>query len=259
LLYFGSTAAIGLLAVGNKASAPLVLFTSAFRIAWPPFAFSMQKQANAREVYAKTLTYFLVGAGSLAVPISVFAREALLLFATRDYLAGHVVAGMMAFQIIADASYYIVAIGLILTKKTHLLAYSVPAAAVGCIVFNWLLVPAFGFVGAALANTLSYGLSALLAYFLAQREYPVPYEGFKIARLTVLSVGAWLAGVFIATDRIWLDVALKLVVLGGYAVGLFGLRIIGKTEVRLALQWIRRQRLASRPCRPPIRLPGEEP
>lgn len=237
LLYFDSAAAVGLLAVGNKVSAPLVLFTSAFRIAWGPFAFSVQKQANAREIYAKTLTYFLVGTGFVAVVVGLFAREALLVFTTRDYVDGHVVAGLMAFQLIADSSYYIVSVGLLLAKKTQYLAYSVPIAAAGCIIFNLILVPPLGFLGAALASMLSYSLSALLAYFLSQREYPVPYEALKIVRLIALYFGTWVIGVSIATESVWLTIGLKLLILVGFVAGLFLLRIVGGTEVSLALAW----------------------
>jgi O-antigen/teichoic acid export membrane protein len=250
LLYFASAAAVGLLAVGNKASAPLVLFTSAFRTAWTPFAFSVQKQENAREVYAKTLTHFCVISGTMAVAVGLFARELLLIFTTTQYIDGHVVAGLMAFQLIIDSSYYIVSIGLVLAKRTGALAYTVPIAAAGSIAFNLALVPAFGFFGAALANTLSYCLSTLLAYVMSQRVYKVPYETFKLARLATLCIGTWALGLTIAVGSIWLTVAIKVLLLVGFVAGLFVLRIVRVDEARSLLGWLRSQapvRLASDP------------
>ena len=241
LLYYGSAADVGLLAVGNKTSAPLVLFTSAFQFAWGPFAFSVQKQENARSVYAKTLTHFLTFASVVAVGVSLFAREALLIFTTPTYVAGHIVAGPMAFQIIADTSYYIVAIGLILAKKTQILAYTVLLAAVSSAVLNVMLIPRFGFFGAALANALSYGVSTLLAYVFAQREYPIPYEVGRTARLLALCITAWAIGISLPPMAIEMTVGVKLLVLAGFAAGLFLLRIVGPTEVNLALGWLRRR------------------
>jgi O-antigen/teichoic acid export membrane protein len=245
LLYFASAAAVGLLAVGNKASAPLVLFTSAFRTAWTPFAFSVQKQENAREVYAKTLTHFCVISGAMAVAVGLFAREMLLIFTTTQYIDGHVVAGLMAFQLIVDSSYYIVSIGLVLSKRTGALAYTVPIAAVGSIVLNLALVPAFGFFGAALANTLSYCLSTLLAYVMSQRVYKVPYEIFKLARLAALCVGVWVLGLVIGGGAIWLAIAIKSLLFVGFVVGLFVLRIVTVEEARALLSWLHRQTPAS--------------
>ncbi len=241
LLYFSSAAAVGLLAVGNKVSAPLVLFTTALRTAWGPFAFSLQKQENARDIYAKTLTYFCTFCFTVAVGVGIFAREALLWFTTPDYVPGHVVAGLMAFQIIADACYYIVSIGITLAKKTRLLAYSVPAAALVSILLNIALIPTLGFFGAALANTLSYVFLTLLTYTLAQRVYPIPYEAAKILRLVLLAAAAWGLGISISLANLWVALGLKGLILLGFSAGLFLLRIVQFAEVNLAITWAQRQ------------------
>lgn len=241
LLYYSSTAAVGLLAVGNKASAPLVLFTTALRIAWGPFAFSLQKQENAKEVYAKTLTYFCIFCFTVAVGVGIFAREALLLFTTPDYVPGHVVAGLMAFQIIADACYYIVSIGITLAKKTQLLAYSVPVAALVSVLLNVILIPTLGFFGAALTNALAYTFLTLLTYTLAQKVYPIPYEAAKILRLALLAVAAWGLGISVSPANPWLALGLKGLLLLGFGAGLFLLRIVEFAEVNLVFTWVRRQ------------------
>lgn len=252
LLNFGSLSDIGLLAVGNKVSAPLVLLTAGFQRAWTPFALSVQNQENARAIYAQTLTYFLTLSGAVAVASGVFAHEALLLFTTPDYVAGHVVAGPMAFQIIADTSYYIFTIGLLITKKTKWLAYSIPVASLGGLILNLLLVPSFKFVGAALASMLSYILSAGLAYAMSQREYRVPYQGSKILSLVLLCVGTWAVGVSISIESIWVSLLLKGLLMLGFVGGLFLLRIVTRSEVTLGLQWLKDGWTAIREGRIPL-------
>jgi O-antigen/teichoic acid export membrane protein len=241
LLHYGSAADVGLLAVGNKASAPLVLFTSAFLAAWGPFAFSIQKQENARLVYAKTLTYFWIVAGTGVVIVTLFAREMLLVFTTTSYLAGAAVSGLMALQLAADASYYIVNIGTVLAKRTHLLAYSVPAAAAASVVFNLLLTPRLSYIGAALAAMLAYGVSAALVYFLSQRAYPVPYEMRKVVAIIALCVMAWAAALATHPLDLWLGVGIKIVLLAGFGAALFLLRIVRAEDVRLGLGAARRR------------------
>jgi len=239
LLHYGSAADVGLLAVGNKASAPLVLFTSAFLTAWGPFAFSLQKQENAPLVYAKALTYFWIVAGAGVVIVALFAREMLLLFTTTNYLAGASVSGLMALQLVADASYYIVSTGAILAKRTRLLAISVPVAAAACVVYNLLLVPRFSYVGAALAAMLAYATSAVMAYSLSQRAYPIPYETGKVLGIAGLCVAAWLAALIANRLDLWPGVGVKVVLLAGFVAALFLLRIVGAEEVRLGLAWVR--------------------
>jgi O-antigen/teichoic acid export membrane protein len=218
-----------------------VLFTSAFLAAWAPFAFSIQKQENARLVYAKTLTYFWIVAGTGVVIVTLFAKEMLLVFTTTSYLAGAAVSGLMALQLAADASYYIVSIGTVLAKRTRLLAYSVPAAAAACVIFNLLLVPRLNYIGAGLAAMLAYSTSALLVYFLSQRAYPVPYETGKVLSIIVLCVLAWLAA--LATNRLdlWVGVGFKVILLAAFGAALFLLRIVGSNEINLGLGWVRRR------------------
>jgi O-antigen/teichoic acid export membrane protein len=241
LLHYGSAADVGLLAVGNKASAPLVLFTSAFLTAWGPFAFSIQKQENARLVYAKALTYFWIVAGAGVVVVTLFAKEMLLVFTTTSYLAGAAVSGLMALQLAADASYYIVSIGTVLARRTRLLAYSVPAAAAACVLFNVLLIPRLSYIGAALAAMLAYSTSALLVYLLSQRAYPVPYETGKVLSIIVLCVLAWLAALATNQFDLWLGVGVKVALLAAFGAALFLLRIVGPGEINLGLGWVRRR------------------
>jgi O-antigen/teichoic acid export membrane protein len=241
LLHYGSAADVGLLAVGNKASALLVLFTSAFQTAWGPFAFSIQKQENARLVYAKTLTYFWIVAGAGVVLVALFAKEMLLVLTTRSYLAGAAVSGLMALQIAADSSYYIVSIGIVLAKRTRLLAYSVPIAAAACVVFNLLLVPRLNYIGAALAAMLAYFTSAVIVYFLSQRAYPVPYETRKVLGIIALCVIAWLAGMATNQLNLWVGIGVKVILLAAFGAALFLLRIVGTDEVNLGFGWTRRR------------------
>jgi len=241
LLHFGSAADVGLLAVGNKASAPLVLFTSAFLIAWGPFAFSIQKQENARQIYAKTLTYFWIVAGTGVMIVALFAKEMLLVFTTTSYLAGAAVSGLMALQIAADSTYYIVSIGILLAKKPKLLAYSVPVAAAVCVIANLLLVPRFNFIGAALAAMLAYGTSAVMAYLLSQRVYPIPYETRKVLSILAMCVIAWGAGMATNQLNLWVGIAVKSMLLAAFGAALLLLRIVGPNEINLGLGWARRR------------------
>ncbi len=241
LLHYGSATDVGLLAVGNKASALLVLFTSAFLTAWGPFAFSIQKQENARQIYAKTLTYFWIVAGTGVVIVALFAKELLLVFTTTSYLAGAAVSGLMALQIVADSSYYIVSIGIVLAKRTRLLAYSVPVAAAACVIFNLLLVPRLNYIGAALAAMLAYGASAVMVYFLSQRAYPIPYETGKVLSILAMCVIAWLAGMATNQLSLWVGIGVKIILLAAFVAALFLLRIVGPNEINLGYGWARRR------------------
>lgn len=55
------------------------------------------------------------------------------------------------------------------------------------VALNFLLIPPFGIIGAALATALTYGALAVLYYRRAQRFDPVGFETGKLVRLIVLA------------------------------------------------------------------------
>ena len=152
----------------------------------------------------------------------------------------------MAFQLVVDASYYIVAIGLLVTQKTTYLAYTVPVAATASILLNLLLVPTLGLSGAGLASLLAYAVSALLVYNLAQRMFKVPYDTGKIMRLFLLCGMMWGVGIGVtSTDWEW-AFALKWAILFAYCMCLLLLRVVSWQELSFLTQQLHQRLLVYR-------------
>jgi O-antigen/teichoic acid export membrane protein len=197
LVHYASMMELGLYAIGNKVASLVVFVTMAFRMAWAPFGFSVAKQEDAQQFYAKVLTYYLVGLSLLCVLCSLFAREILMVFTQPAYYGGSRVVGLLAFSGVGYGVLQIVGMGLVLTKKTHFSGLAFGVAALANVVLNFILVPRFGIMGASLATVICFCIANAILYRAGQRYYNIPFELTKIFKLLVLSATVMIIGLLL--------------------------------------------------------------
>ena len=150
LNHYGTLVDVAILGVGVRVANIVTFFISAFQNAWPPFAYSLLKdEALARRVYAHILTYFLLATMFMAVGLSVFAREAIVILATSKYTASTVVIPWLVFSTIAWGVVGIVGIGFEIGKKSYHFSVATILGSVLTILLNIVLIPRMGVVGAA--------------------------------------------------------------------------------------------------------------
>ena len=82
LLAFSTQAAVGVLALGVRIGTSVALVVTAFQLAWPPFAYSIEDDEEARRVYRAVLTWWCVLASWLVLGLALL-RHPLLAAARR--------------------------------------------------------------------------------------------------------------------------------------------------------------------------------
>jgi len=234
LLYMMSLHEVGLFSIGNKVASIVLLLVSAFQTAWGPFALSLAKESDAKKTYAKVLTYYVVFTAVVALLLSTFSREILLVLTQPAYVAAYQVVGLLALGMIANGAYYIVAIGVNLTKKTAYISGTTAVAAAVNIAANFVLIPWLGILGAAAATLLGNLASTCLLYRVAQRFYPVPYETAKVAKASLLTIGFMAPGLLVQIDALVLSLFLKMSLLTGFVGLLYAWGVLEKAEVAKA-------------------------
>ena len=71
LLAFATQAAVGVLALGVRIGTSVALVVTAFQLAWPPFAYSIEDDEEARRVYRAVLTWWCVLASWLVLGLAL--------------------------------------------------------------------------------------------------------------------------------------------------------------------------------------------
>lgn len=211
LLKLTSLKEVGLYAIGVKLTQVILLFVTAFGLAWNPFILSIYSRDTEEEkrVRGKIFTYYIFALGFLAVFITVFSRPIILFLTTRDFLDAYKVIGILALATAASGATQALCTGLNIARKTKYLAIYTGIAAFLNIILNAILIPFFGFIGAATATAISYYVLCILYYKKSQELYISPYEPEKIIKIGILSCLVVLTGTFIPKSDLITDLLTK--------------------------------------------------
>jgi O-antigen/teichoic acid export membrane protein len=211
LLRLTSLKEVGLYAIGVKLTQLLLLFITAFGLAWSPFILSIYSRDKEEEkrVRGKITTYYLFVLALLAVFITVFSKPLIFLLTTREFLDAHRVIGILALATAASGASQALCTGINIARKTKYLAWYTFLAALLNILLNATLIPKFGMMGAAVATAVSYYFLCFLYYRKSQQLYFSPYELDRIIKIAILSGGVILAATFINGNALFWDLLAK--------------------------------------------------
>jgi O-antigen/teichoic acid export membrane protein len=191
LVKLTDTAEVGLYSVGVRIASAMVLVLTAFRLAWPAFAYSIEDDGEARRTYAFVLTYLVLVTTWVATTLTLLSPWIVDWLAAPAFSSASRVVGPLAFAAVAFGGYIVVAIGLGRARRTQFNWVVTGAAAVVSVALNLILIPRYGMMGAAVGNIAAYGTMFAGMSWWAQRNYRVPYQWRRV--LTAAFAGAGLA------------------------------------------------------------------
>jgi O-antigen/teichoic acid export membrane protein len=180
LVHFAGIDEVGRYEIGVRIASAMVLLITAFRTAWPAFAYSIEEEAEAKRTYAYVLTYLVALASWLALALGLLSPWLVRLLATPDFYAGEQVVALLAFGGVAYAAYIVMAIGVGRAKRTQFNWVIAGGAAAISIGLNLLLVPDHGMIGSAVAAAAAYSAMFLGMTWYAQRVYPTAYQWRRV-------------------------------------------------------------------------------
>jgi O-antigen/teichoic acid export membrane protein len=188
LVKLSGAAEVGLYSIGVRLSAAIVLLLTAFRTAWPAFAYSIEDDSEARATYGFVLTYVLLVVCWAALALGALAPWLVHLLTTPRFYAGSRVVALLAFANAAKAGFMIVSIGIGRARRTQFNWVITGAAAGVNIALNVILIPPYGMIGAAIATVASFTVMFVFMAWHAQRVYPVPYQWRRVVTLVAAAV-----------------------------------------------------------------------
>jgi len=185
-------AEVGLYALAFKFAQAMQVLARGLQLAWPPLAYSIQDDDEARRVYSGIFTWFAAVLAFAASGLWLESRWIVRLLAAPDFFPSYQAIGLLATGIGLYALYLAMVVILGRTGRTEFSFPATIAAVVTNVVLNLLLVPSLGIVGAGIALVASYVVVLALMYAFTQRLFPVSYEWRRLA-LVVLSAAALVA------------------------------------------------------------------
>jgi O-antigen/teichoic acid export membrane protein len=184
----------GLYSVGVRISTALLLVLIALRTAWPAFAFSIKDDDEAKQTYGFVLTYVLYACCWLSLTLSLLAPWLVRLLTTPRFYPSAEVVPLLVFGGTAFIAFNVMSIGIGRAKKTQFNWVVTGGAALVNIGLNFVLIPPYGMIGAAISTLVAYVVMFLGMTVRAQQVFPVPYQWRRIALAVAAAVGLTVLG-----------------------------------------------------------------
>ncbi|MCB0862315.1 MAG: polysaccharide biosynthesis protein, partial [Solirubrobacterales bacterium] len=204
----------GLYSIAIKMSQGIAVLVRGFQLAFPPLAYSIQDDDEARLAYSAVVTWFVAVMALVVSFLWLIAPWIVGLLAAPEFADAADVVGPVSAGAALYALYMVLLVVLGRTGRTE---YNLPATIVGLLAnvcLNLLLLPVWGIIGAGVALVVSYLLVVVLMYFFTQRLFPVPYEWGRLARLLLVTAALIAIGEVFVPDQGagWLALRLLLVI-----------------------------------------------
>jgi O-antigen/teichoic acid export membrane protein len=236
---------LGVYAVATSATGILALINAAFGQAWAPLA--LRTYAEQREIapalFGQMMTYILAGFGVLAVSLTTFALEILMILSTPSFYAAAIAVGPLSLGMIAAASTQVTALAISLTKQTKYFGMFSWSAALLNLALNVFLIPRWGMIAACWSTTISYSFLTVSYMIVSQKLWPVAYEKRRVLPAIGITISFIIAAPFLPEMPHLPRVMMKIAYCTTYIGFLFLFRVLDKREW-LKLSSIFRRRLA---------------
>ena len=187
----------GLYSLAVKFAQAVNVLVRGFQLAWPPLAYSIRDDGEARRAYAAIVTWFVTGCAFVVTGMWLFSRWIVRILAAPQFFDSYEAIGLIATGVTLYALYMVLVVILGRTGRTEFNFPATIAALVANVALNIALVPPLGIVGAGLALVASYVVVVGLMYVFTQRLFPVPYEWSRLARVVLTSAALVLLGEFL--------------------------------------------------------------
>jgi O-antigen/teichoic acid export membrane protein len=191
-------ATVGIYQANYRLGIVMMLLVSMFEYAWRPFYFAVANEENAKPIFARVLTYFVLLASAVFLMMTFFIGDIVKFQLFGRYLIHPNYWGGLSIVPIVLLGYLFLGVstnlsaGLYIEKQTKFLPIVTISGAVMNIAANYTLIPLYGIAGAAWATFAAYFLMAMMYYSLAQRVFPIRYEIRRLVKI-VLAVDVLLA------------------------------------------------------------------
>ena len=197
-----SLAALGIYGAVVKIGVVMLLFTQMYRMAAEPFFLAEFKRDEFKNSNAEVMKYFVIVSLVIFLIITLFS-DIFALIVGPDFREGMYILPVILVSnalggVVLNLSFWY--------KQTGATKYAIWITGTGLVftvVFNILLVPTLGYMGAAVARLLCESAMVVVSYRLGQRHYPTPYNLKRIFSYVAVAALLWGTSLLTAEFAMW--------------------------------------------------------
>ncbi len=176
--------AVGIYSLGYKL--PFFLCStvmSAVSTAWGShMIYTVAKDDDASRQIGQVATYYFTVILFLMFAMAVVSPTVLDLLADEQYADARRVAPIVCLGLVFYAFHSFVTSGAYILKRTVLLPIGYLAGLLVSVVLNWMVVPTYGYMGAAWVTSFTYFTFVTVNFVICQSIYPVHFEWSRLGK-----------------------------------------------------------------------------
>ncbi len=227
---------VGIYGLGYRVAGVLNMFLIyPFTLSLLPIAYKYFGQRDDKRLYSKLMTYstfvFVWG----FVFLSLFGPEIVLIFSPQgNYNSTFLVIPIILLSYVFSGMRITAQLGMLLTKNTKYIAWITIFAALLNIILNFIFIPVYGIIAAAVNTLISFLLFYYVTLFTSNKYFKIPYENSKI--ILMISLGSVLASsVYFISEIKFTNMILKLFITILFPLILFVFKFYEKAELEILL------------------------
>ena len=231
-------ATLGIYQLNYRLGIFMMLIVGMFDYAWRPFFLTHAKDTDAKQLFAKVFTFFILGAMTIFLVISLFIEDIVRMkffgkqFFPPIYWQGVEIVPWILLAYVFTGAYVVFVVGVYLEKKTKYLPLVTGVGALLNVGANFYLIPKIGILGAALSTLFSYIVMAVGMYYASQRFYPVEYEWKKVLKIVGSAAFLFILFRLLQLPPLeYVSLLLKIVLLAAFAGALVVLKVMERREI----------------------------
>ncbi|HEV2268355.1 MAG TPA: oligosaccharide flippase family protein [Steroidobacteraceae bacterium] len=203
---------------------------------WEPMSFRYYKEVDGKRKFQVAFVAIsaLMFIGGMV--ISNFAEPVIKVMAAKSFYAAVSVVPILTLAAILDRLRTFFDFSFMITDRTKMRgAYQYATAAVITVAYV-ALIPRFGLIGAAAAQSLTFVGTFIYVYFLSRRYYDPEIKLLPIGLFSVVGVGAYIfASLASRLPNVGVDLAIRTLVtlIGTILIAIVALRAIGAADISL--------------------------
>lgn len=179
---------LGIYGACVKIAMLLAMLTQAFRYAYEPLIFGIQKKEQNREMQAKTMKYYVYFSMLAFLGVALYL-DIFKFIIDSAYWEGLITVPIVMMAEIFMGIYFNLSFWYKQNDKTW---WGAIFSAIGCLIvilINILFVPHYGYLASAWGGFAGYGTCMLLSYFIGQKYDPIAYNLKAIFGYSILAIG----------------------------------------------------------------------
>jgi O-antigen/teichoic acid export membrane protein len=219
LKYFYDVSTVGLYTFGYKFGGLIgfLIILPVQNILHPMMLELENNESELQKFFSKTLNYIFIISLIACLILSVFAKEVIILMAqNKDFYPTYQFIPIIAFAYVLYGLSEMTGKGILLSKKTIYMTYSVVSAAILNIILNLILIPYFSVFGAAFATLLSFLYLSIINNHFSRKLYHLKGEFRQLVFFSIIFAVFVLVALQIDTGELMLDILIKLLIIISY-------------------------------------------